>query len=151
LPLVQTYLKNTDPLALKGNLDSSGKIEVIVEGDTIVLSTDDLLIRSIVQPGWAIAEHGDIKIAIDLTINDDLRAEGVARNLVRNIQEKRKQSGYNIADRIELWVDAQVGPNLKMIAQEVLAVTVHEGAPSTDLEGVIFGNGFAMRKVTLLE
>jgi isoleucyl-tRNA synthetase len=89
--------------------------------------------------GWAVATDAGLSVALDLELTDELRAAGIAREVIRFVQETRKTSGLEISDRIELWWQA-AGPiaaalrgHAPAIAAEVLAVTITEERPIADI------------------
>ena len=71
------------------------------EGD-VVLHPDDYEISSEDMQGWAVATEGSLTVALDLVVTDELRCEGVARELVNRIQNLRKDSGFDITDRVDV-------------------------------------------------
>jgi isoleucyl-tRNA synthetase len=82
---------------------------------------------------WVVASEGALTVALDVTLTPELRAEGVARELVRAVQNLRKKSGLAVSDRIELGIEASdeiwsaAGPHLEWIAAETLATKVVRG------------------------
>jgi isoleucyl-tRNA synthetase len=90
--------------------------------------------------GWAAAEEGGLRVALDVIITGELRAEGWAREVVRGVQNLRKRSGLAVSDRIELRIDAgdqlwqELRPHLDWIAGEVLAAALERG-PADAPEG----------------
>jgi isoleucyl-tRNA synthetase len=73
------------------------------------LVTDDVIISSEDIPGWAVAAEGGLTVALDITITDTLREEGVARDFVNRIQNLRKDRGYEVLDKITIQVKRQAG------------------------------------------
>jgi isoleucyl-tRNA synthetase len=71
-------------------------------GDQITVDLEDVEIFSEDIPGWTVANEGSLTVALDITITDELRSEGVARELVKRIQSLRKESGFEITDRISI-------------------------------------------------
>ena len=69
-------------------------------GEQVTVDLEDIEIFSQDIPGWSVANEGTLTVALDLTITEDLRLEGVARELIRSIQTLRKDSGFEITDRI---------------------------------------------------
>jgi isoleucyl-tRNA synthetase len=94
-----------------------------------------VLITETPRSGWAVSSAGET-VALDLAMSDELRRAGTVREVVRLVQETRKQVGLEVTDRIELWWRAgdETGDALRSAAQqvagEVLAVSVTEGAPA---------------------
>ena len=71
-------------------------------GEEVVVDLEDIEIFSQDIPGWSVANEGTLTVALDLTITEDLRLEGIARELIRSIQTLRKDSGFDITDRIRV-------------------------------------------------
>jgi isoleucyl-tRNA synthetase len=76
-----------------------------VNGENYPLSIDDFLITSEDIPGWEVASDGDITVALDISLNDELVAEGTARDLVNKIQNIRKDKDFDITDRINVTIE----------------------------------------------
>lgn len=79
-----------------------GKIEICVGGSTYGLVREDVEISAEDMPGWSVTSEGVLTVALDITVTPELRLEGVARDLVRGIQNLRKESGLEITDRIRV-------------------------------------------------
>ena len=73
-----------------------------VGGEILALQADDVLVESSSPEGYAVAEGNGVLVALDTTLTPELLAEGLARELVRNIQDARKAAGFEIADRISV-------------------------------------------------
>ena len=71
-------------------------------GEQVIVDLEDIEIFSQDIPGWSVANEGTLTVALDLTITEDLRLEGIARELIRSIQTLRKESGFDITDRINV-------------------------------------------------
>ncbi|MCB0665623.1 MAG: isoleucine--tRNA ligase [Saprospiraceae bacterium] len=80
--------------------EKSGTYTLIIEGENYPLTLDDVVIASEDIPGWQVASDGDLTVALDITLDDKLLAEGMARELVNRIQNLRKQYDFNVTDRI---------------------------------------------------
>ena len=83
-------------------LETNGTITLDVEGTPAVIERDDVEIVSQDMPGWAVANDGAPTVALDLEITEELRREGWAREIVKRIQNLRKESGLEITDRIRI-------------------------------------------------
>lgn len=81
-------------------LDASGFTIVELSGNSITLTKEDVEITSQDIEGWLVANSGNITVALDITISEELRMEGVARELVNRIQNIRKDSGFEVTDKI---------------------------------------------------
>ena len=87
-------------------LETQGTLTVNVEGQDCVIERDDVEIISEDMPGWSVANEGALTVALDITITDELRNEGVAREIVKRIQALRKDSGFEITDRIRIVLES---------------------------------------------
>lgn len=81
-------------------LDNEGRVMLDVEGISVVIERADVEIISEDVPGWTVANDGEVTVALDLEITPELKAEGLAREVVKRIQMFRKDSGFEITDRI---------------------------------------------------
>jgi len=119
-------VNNFDQKAIS-DLESFGKYTLQVEGNEVVLGLEDVEISSQDVPGWLVANEGKYTVALDINISEDLRAEGIARELVNRIQNLRKDSGLEVTDKINLMVEkhseisAAIEKNLNYICEETLA------------------------------
>ncbi|GGI56508.1 isoleucine--tRNA ligase [Winogradskyella haliclonae] len=93
-------------------MEQKGAFELDINGKNITLELDDVEITSQDIEGWLVANEGLLTVALDVTINEDLRREGIARELVNRIQNLRKDSGFEVTDRI----DVQLLSNRDVIA-----------------------------------
>ena len=123
---VAAALQNMEQDAIT-QFEKEGQYTLAIEGQEIVVSTEDVSIFSEDIPGWSVANDGNITIALDITLTDDLINEGIARELVNRIQNTRKSSGLEITDRINVSVSAPDNINTAIaahkayIASQVLA------------------------------
>ena len=83
-------------------IEQNGEFNIQVEGEQITLTLADVEIASEDIPGWLVATEGKITVALDITITDDLRKEGIARDLVNRIQNMRKDMGLDVQDKIKI-------------------------------------------------
>ena len=84
--------------------ESKGSFAMMVEAEEAVLTLEDVEIISEDIPGWLVANEGRLTVALDITISEELRREGLARELVNRIQNIRKSNGYDITDKISLQI-----------------------------------------------
>jgi isoleucyl-tRNA synthetase len=82
--------------------EREGSYSILVDSQTITFGTDDLEILSEDIPGWLVASDDNITVALDITVTDDLRLEGIAREFVNRIQNYRKESGFDVTDKINI-------------------------------------------------
>ena len=107
-------------------IEQNGELSLKIKNKIINLQLQDVEISSQDIEGWLVASQGPLTVALDITINDDLRKEGIARELVNRIQNIRKESGYEVTDRIDIkiqkdgFVENAVESNLKYIKAETL-------------------------------
>ena len=93
-------------------IEQNGILDVEVNRKIITLERTDVEITSQDIEGWLVANEGSITVALDVTITDDLRKEGIARELINRIQNLRKDSGFEVTDRID--VTFQKGEHIAM-------------------------------------
>ncbi|OZV70665.1 isoleucine--tRNA ligase [Winogradskyella aurantia] len=114
---------NTDDIK---NIEQNGTLELEINGKKIILGLEDIEITSQDIEGWLVANEGSLTVALDVTITDDLRKEGIARELVNRIQNLRKDSGFEVTDRIDVqlqkdtYVAAAIASNEAYIKSETL-------------------------------
>ena len=92
-------IQNFDSNDIK-NIEEKGKLDVEIHGKIIILELSDLEITSRDIEGWLVASSGRLTVALDVTLTEDLKQEGIARELVNRIQNLRKESGFELTDRI---------------------------------------------------
>ena len=91
-----------------GVLDNAGQIDLSLDsGDVVTVMRDDVEIFSQDIPGWSVANEGTMTVALDLEITEDLKREGIAREIVKRIQTYRKEHGFEITDHIRIVFDDQ--------------------------------------------
>jgi isoleucyl-tRNA synthetase len=108
-------------------LEQRGAFALAVSEGTVEVTLDDVEVLTEDIPGWLVAGEGGLTVALDIEITPDLRAEGLARELVNRIQQRRKDAGLEVTDRIALTLDGpaelqdSVASNLDYIRTETLA------------------------------
>jgi isoleucyl-tRNA synthetase len=85
--------------------ENSGNHSCTINGEQIVLTTDDVEIISEDIPGWQVANEGKLTVALDITVSDSLRYEGIAREFVNRIQNIRKENGFDVTDKITVLIE----------------------------------------------
>lgn len=85
--------------------ENNGKHPVNINGQEIVLTTEDVEIISEDIPGWQVANDGRLTVALDITVSDELRYEGIAREFVNRIQNIRKEAGFDVTDKITVLIE----------------------------------------------
>lgn len=112
-------------------IEKTGLYNLNIDGATFELVTEDFEISSDEIPGWQVANDKDITVALDISLTDELKAEGVAREIVNRIQNIRKNSNYNVTDRISVNISdherivAAVNQYGDYIKTEVLADSIN--------------------------
>ena len=127
--------------------------EIEVAGEQVKLTLEDVEIISEDIPGWLVANEGAITVALDINISEELRQEGVARELVNRIQNIRKESGFDVTDKIEVLIEKHelitdaVTSHGKYIGSQTLAETVsltdsleNNGARRIDIDEDVYIN-----------
>jgi isoleucyl-tRNA synthetase len=85
--------------------ETKGNHPVIINGHQIILTTEDVEIISEDIPGWQVVNDGKLTVALDVTVTDDLRYEGIAREFVNRIQNIRKDNGFDVTDKITVLIE----------------------------------------------
>ena len=125
MKFIANHIRNfTKEDILKIELD--GKMPIELDGKMINLELSDVEISSKDIEGWLVANEGSITVALDVTISEELRKEGIARELINRIQNARKDSGLDVTDRIKLTVlksedlEESINKNKEYIMSETL-------------------------------
>ena len=143
---IQAYFTNMSQEEIHA-FEKNGGTRLNVDGVDVELTLEDALISTQDIPGWAVTSEGDLTVALDMTITDELMQEGLAREMVNRVQNLRKTGGFEVTDRIELLIeknektDAAVEKFGDYICTETLAtinkVDALEGVEAEELvEGV---------------
>jgi len=112
-------------------IEQEGEILLHIDNKSINLRLQDVEISSQDIEGWLVASSGPITVALDVSINEDLRKEGIARELVNRIQNLRKESGFEVTDKIDIkllkngFVQEAVESNIAYIKTETLAAELN--------------------------
>ena len=107
-------------------IERVGEIKLDLDNKNIILQLSDIEISSQDIEGWLVASSGPLTVALDITITEDLKQEGIARELVNRIQNMRKDSGFEVTDKIRIkllkdgLVEKAVESNLEYIKTETL-------------------------------
>jgi isoleucyl-tRNA synthetase len=92
-------------------LDKTGELTITSSEKSITLTVEDVEISSQDIPGWLVANSNGITVALDITISEELRKEGIARELVNRIQNIRKYSGFEVTDKIVVKIPKEIKIN----------------------------------------
>ena len=135
-PQVAAAIAASDASALADALAASGKAVVSVDGSDVEVLPDEVIISERPREGWSVVNEQGETVALDLELTPELVRAGLAREVVRLVQEARKNSGFEISDRIVLtWSAAgetaeALRENASLVAGEVLATEMGEGEPA---------------------
>jgi len=122
---VQAYANDHGDLIISG-IEKTGQFKMNVEGEEILLEPEDVEIIPVDIPGWKVANSGQMTVALDVTLSESLKEEGLARELVNRIQNLRKDSGLDVTDKILVKIqqndalDTAIQNNLNYICAETL-------------------------------
>jgi isoleucyl-tRNA synthetase len=105
VPAIRELLSQAHGAAIAAAVARGETQRFTVDGREIELAPDDLLVESVSAEGFACAEESGYLVGLDTTLNEALRREGLARELVRAVQDARKQAGLEVSDRIVLMVE----------------------------------------------
>jgi isoleucyl-tRNA synthetase len=125
MKLISSKISSFTPDDIK-IIEQKGVLDVEINGKNVTLGLDDVEISSQDIEGWLVANEGAITVALDVTITEELRREGIARELVNRIQNLRKDSGFEVTDRIDVKLQTEeriikaVNTNLEYIKTETL-------------------------------
>ena len=128
-------------------LEQDGSIKLMVGDQEAVVDTTDVEIISEDIPGWLVTNEGNLTVALDITVTDELRREGMARELVNRIQNVRKSKNFDITDKVIVTInpDDRINDAIESygdyIARQVLAVAINvepvegDNAITLDMDG----------------
>ncbi len=127
--LISNKIQGFSPTEI-AKLERDNALEIDIDGKSIILTLADVEISSQDIEGWLVANANGITVALDITISDELRKEGIARELVNRIQNIRKDSGFEVTDKIvvklekNVQLEAAIAANLTYIKSETLTETL---------------------------
>jgi isoleucyl-tRNA synthetase len=131
MKLIANAIQNLDSDDIK-KIEQKEALDIEINGKSITLGLEDVEITSQDIEGWLVANQGTTTVALDVVVTSTLRDEGVARELVNRIQNLRKDSGFEVTDRIEVYlqknekISAAIKANLEYIKLETLTDVLHE-------------------------
>ena len=99
--LISKEIQSFSPIQIN-EIDSNGSIIILIDGNSITLTSEEVEITSQDIPGWLVANANGLTVALDITISAELKQEGIARELVNRIQNIRKDSGFEVTDKIKV-------------------------------------------------
>jgi isoleucyl-tRNA synthetase len=127
---VRSALARLDVAATAAAVEAGEAVTVQLSSGPVTLGPDELEVRARGRPGFAVSREGSAVVALDLTIDEDLRRRGLVREVVRHIQDLRKARGLEVSDRIRLWLRGVDPALFEPIGREVLAIDVAPGPGS---------------------
>lgn len=151
-PAVANAISQAPGAQLAAQLRASGVATVSVEGREVEVDSDDVIIVERPREGWSVLNEQGETVALDLELDDELIRAGLAREAIRLIQDARKQSDFDVSDRISLvWqADGEMGLAMRehsaVIAEEVLATTIEAGVVDGGFHDNEFGLTFKVTK-----
>jgi isoleucyl-tRNA synthetase len=146
MPQVAAAVASLDPAHVAGVLRDSGRVGINVDGHDHELDADDLLLAMRAPEGYQLEREGSHAVALELELDDELRREGIAREVVHAVQNARKAAGLRVEDRIELALGGDgalldaAREHEAYLAGETLALAVSygdgdDGASEATIEG----------------
>ena len=128
-------------------IESDGKYNLVLGDDTFELVMEDFIISAEDIPGWSVASDGNLTVALDISLTDELKSEGLARELVNRIQNLRKNNDFNVTDRILVKLESneelvvvieKYGDYIKLetLADEINLVSKQEGEETELTENI---------------
>ena len=128
VPAIREALAAADGSAIAASVAAGRTFEVEAGGETVTFEPEDVLVESTSAEGYASAEEGGYLVGLDTSLTVALEREGLARELVRTVQEARKQAGLDVSDRITLRIDgtpevaAALDAHRDYVMEETLAI-----------------------------
>jgi isoleucyl-tRNA synthetase len=132
-PKIREAVASLDATSWVKRLRAGEAMQVTVDGETVQLSPEEVAVDTTPHEGYAVSEEGDYMVGVDLTLSEELVHEGLARELVRRIQNLRKEADFRIEDKITTYYQGDavlsevVQRHAEYIAQETLSVQMIEG------------------------
>jgi isoleucyl-tRNA synthetase len=144
---LKVALAGLDSLKSAEALEQGRGVEVALSTGTFELGPEDIELRVKSQGGFAVSREGGEVIALDLNLNDELLRRGYLRDVVRQVQDLRKNSGLDVADRIVLHVTGidDLADGFALLAAEVLALEVHSSAGTGEGTALELDDGRELR------
>ncbi|MGB1583413.1 MAG: DUF5915 domain-containing protein, partial [Solirubrobacterales bacterium] len=142
MPQAKEAIAALDGAKANENLKNGDPVRLNVAGEEILLTADDVQVVLAPLDGYQLEREGTHAVALDLTVTDELKREGLAREVVHAVQNARKDSGLAVEDRIALKLGgdetliAAAREHEDYVAGETLAVTVDIGGAEPD-EGIV--------------
>ena len=134
---LRAAMGSVDGVAAAAELAAGHPVSVMLDDGPVELNDEEVELRVRAQSGFAVSRDGAEVVALDLTLDNDLRQRGVAREVIRNVQDLRKTIGLEVSDRIHLHLAGvdDLSPLFDLIGREVLAHSVVTTPPEADEAG----------------
>lgn len=130
--------KGLAPEEVARKLQETGKVDLVVDGQSIELGSGEVVVERAAAEGWSFAESPAIQVLISTEVTQELRREGLVRDIIRQVQELRKESKLQVADRIALSLDGSdevrmaVQDNRDFLMRETLTEDLRIGPPESE-------------------
>jgi isoleucyl-tRNA synthetase len=138
MPKVKPTLAKMSGSELLANIRDNGKIDLVIDGQEVALTAEEVEVRLQAKPGWAAANDKGVVVVLATELTPELIEEGLARDLVRVIQDRRKEIGCEFTDRIHVGVvtnDAQLQAAVKNHRDYIMAETLANSLVLEPLSG----------------
>jgi isoleucyl-tRNA synthetase len=128
-------------------LVNDGSLKKEIDGNILEIASGDVEMKRIDKHGWAIASDGGLGVGVNTAVNDELKNEGMVRELIHKIQLMRKEANFDLTDRIKIYykTDAKlknaIRENLEYLKTETLAIEILEGMASGEIQNTLNVNG----------
>ena len=139
MPAVKKVLQESDGNTLLGALQADGSVTIEVDGTTLSLDGDDIEVRLKARAGWAAAQGPSCVVVLNTEVTDELRREGMAKDLIRTIQNQRKEICCDYTDRIDVGVvtdDAELTKAVEEHAELIRGETLAESLQRCSIDDV---------------
>jgi isoleucyl-tRNA synthetase len=139
LPGLKAALSQAHGGQLLAELSTAGKVTLHVGGENVELDSDDIQVRLQAKPGWAAAQGTGVVVVLNTELTPELIAEGFARDVVRLVQDRRKEMNLDFTDRIELAMataSEELQRALQTNAEFIAGETLANSLVATPLQGV---------------
>jgi len=136
VPAIRAALAELDSQMVARTLKAGRSLSLEVEGERIVLESQEVLLEALSPEGFAAQEEGGYMAALEVRLDEELLLEGLSRDLIRLVQQARKEMGLNVSDRIHLTYQAEGGYAQSLarfgarLQEETLALSLKQGEPT---------------------
>jgi len=119
-------------------IEAEGSLQLEIQGEKIELLITDVEIITDDIPGWVVASSGNLTVALDITVTEELRQEGIARELINRIQNLRKEKGFDVTDKINVKIEKNIdlAPAIEHNMVYICSETLAESLTAYDLDSL---------------